>query len=325
VVESRVDLNLRVLWWMVCGMASNSTKATEAAQALAAEGDAAGKVAGKAAEVGYEVAVDAGLAPEIPATAVGGGENQDRRLVVHETANNDLDPEDDEDECVFEEEGPNAGRCEGRFAMARYYSSRSFPTKILFVDLFKVWGEGTARDLGDNRYLLEFESQRCLNFVLRGGPWTFKGDAIIIVHYDGMSRCSEVLVESIPLWIRIYDIPIAMMTAGFVSALAGKVGRVLEVGEAVKDFQRVQVDFALSNPLNNCVWIRVRAHGIMEFLVRYENVPFFCFGCGRIGHAKRECPDEVLEEGGVKFGTELRTSPFKRSSGRLLSFQAPPQ
>jgi hypothetical protein len=58
-------------------------------------------------------------------------------------------PEDgEEDEFVFEGEDPAAGLRVGWFALARYYSSRTFPAKTLFADLFNVWGEGSARALG---------------------------------------------------------------------------------------------------------------------------------------------------------------------------------
>ena len=54
----------------------------------------------------------------------------------------------------------------------------------------------------------------------------------------------------------------------------------------------------------------------MEFAIHYENIPFFCFWCGRIGHDKRECPEEIPEVGGVHFGEALRCSPQKRDVGR---------
>jgi hypothetical protein len=108
---------------------------------------------------------------------------------------------------------------------------------------------------------------------------------------------SEIAINSIRLWIRIFDIPVAMLTQGFVNALGSKVGRVLEVGEAVKDFQRVRVDFDLASPLMASVGIRVRGRGWMEFMVTYESVPFFCLYCGHIGHQDRECPDEEIHGG----------------------------
>ena len=52
-------------------------------------------------------------------------------------------------------------------------------------------------------------------------------------HTMGVKRLSEVVIDSIGLWIRIYDIPVDMMTDGFVKALGGKVGKVLLVGDAV--------------------------------------------------------------------------------------------
>jgi hypothetical protein len=275
----------------------------------------------------HEMKMEAGLGETSAAgvrTAVeelsGAEGNDDRRLVIHNELGADgQEGEEDEDEFVFEEDAAEEGLRVGFFALARFYSSHGFPTRVLFDDLFQLWGDGTARDLGNNRYLVEFTAERSLNFALRGGPWTFKGDAIIMVRYDGLDRISEVVIESIPLWIRIYDIPVAMLTPAFVSALGAKVGRVLEVGQAVKDFQRVRVDFALADALVPTVKIRVRSRGLMEFAVKYESVPYFCFTCGCIGHAERECPDEDLAEEGARFGKGPRASPAKR----MLNFSGP--
>jgi hypothetical protein len=112
-----------------------------------------------------------------------------------------------------------------------------------------------------------------------------------------------------------------MLTQGFVNALGSKVGRVLEVGEAVKDFQRVRVDFDLASPLMASVGIRVKGRGWMEFMVTYESVPFFCLCCGRIGHQDRECPGEEIHGGEARYSIALRASPFKVQAGRRLTFQ----
>jgi hypothetical protein len=65
-----------------------------------------------------------------------------------------------------------------------------------------------------------------------------------------------------------------MMTNAFVSALGAKVGRVM--------------DFVLSDALMSHMTMKVRGQGIMEFVVKYENVPHLCFICGHIEHAERE-------------------------------------
>jgi hypothetical protein len=246
----------------------------------------------------------------------------DRRLVVRTGGEEEEQAMEEEEEFEFEENTQEDGQLRGWFVVARYYSRKSYPVKVLFSDLFRIWGDGTVRELGDNRYLLEFTTEDTLSFVLRGGPWSFKGDAIITVPYDGLSKLSAVIIESIHIWIRLYDLPVAMMTNAFVKSLGTKVGRVLEIGEDVKDFKRVRVDFALSDALVQTVGIKVRGRGFREFAVKYENVPHFCFTCGRIGHAERECPEEFGKEESTRFGTELRVSPFKRRANGFLSFQA---
>lgn len=251
-------------------------------------------------------------------------ENLDRRLMVVGAEGGD-DQEEDEEEYAFEDDEEAALAPAKWMAIARYYSGQEFKTWVLFNELSKAWGralEVPVRELRDNRFLVEFDSEWLWKKAVFGGPWTFRGDAVIFVPYDGLKRFSEVEIESIGLWIRIYDIPVKMMTDRFVRALGAKVGKVLEVGEARMDYKRVKVDFALAKAIVPVVRMNVKDFGCMEFAVRYENIPHFCFVCGRIGHAGRECPEEVEEEGGVKFGTSLRCSPQKREVGKRMTIPA---
>jgi hypothetical protein len=60
------------------------------------------------------------------------------------------------------------------------------------------------------------------------------------------------------------------------------------------------------------VKIRLKGKGDMKVPVRYENVSFFCFICGRIGHSDKDCPDGEVGDSAFNFGVELRASPPKR-------------
>ena len=82
------------------------------------------------------------------------------------------------------------------------------------------------------------------------------------------------------------------------------------------------MDFPLAKPLRQVIEQKVKGKGSMVFMVKYENIPHFCFGCGRIGHAQEECPDEGHTEGGVFFGKELRCSPQKIGTGRSMIIPA---
>jgi hypothetical protein len=75
---------------------------------------------------------------------------------------------------------------------------------------------------------------------------------------------------------------------------------------------RVQVEFPPTKPLVPSMNVKVKGRGIMQIILRYENVPHFCFTCRRMGHAVMNYEEEGAEEGSIKFGEELRASPPRR-------------
>ena len=226
--------------------------------------------------------------------------NADRQIVlVH---NREEENADEDEEYTFED-GEEATQMHPRWmAIARYYSGKAYSTWALFSELSSLWGKKEpihVRELGDNRFIVEFDSEKLWRRVIEGGLWKHKKDDVIFVPYDRVQRISEVVIESIALWVRIYDIPVPMSTDGFERALGTKLGRVIEVGKAIQNYKRVRVDFPLAKPLRQVIEQKVKGKGSMVFMVKYENIPHFCFGCGRIGHAQEECPDEGHTEGGV--------------------------
>lgn len=77
-------------------------------------------------------------------------------------------------------------------------------------------------DLRDNRFLVEFDSEWSWRKAMYGDPSTFYEDAIIFVPYDGLKRFSEIQIESIGLWVRIYDLPVKIMIGSFIRVIGAK-------------------------------------------------------------------------------------------------------
>jgi hypothetical protein len=74
----------------------------------------------------------------------------------------------------------------------------------------------------------------------------------------------------------------------------------------------VGIEFQLSKALVPSLKVKVKGRGTMEIMLRYENIPHFCFICGRIGHAATNYSEDEPEYQSIKFGEELGVSPPKR-------------
>lgn len=121
------------------------------------------------------------------------------------------------------------------------------------------------------------------------GPWHFRGDAVILKPYDGVTKPSTIKLDTLEIWIQIHDVP--DLYAHLVSPLAAKVGEVLFAEAQSQDFTgnfyHVWVRINVTKPLKNTVpMIRDNNHQIYK--VKYETLPDWCAVCGMLGHLYKE-------------------------------------
>ncbi|TVU34177.1 hypothetical protein EJB05_16007, partial [Eragrostis curvula] len=214
-------------------------------------------------------------------------------------------------------------------ALARFYSVQRYNINGLFEEMRKAWlprHKVLRKVLHENLFLLEFLGEGDYKFVTSGGPWIHKGDALLVVPYDGRSRPSEVKLDSIPLWVQILDLPGALMNEEVGLKLGGRIGKALEVHKddgslTVSKYLRVKVAVPLAKPLKP--WLEFKISGVPnKFDLKYEKVPHFCFKCGRMGHAEKECQFKGHAFEGFRYGEELRGSPYKRVEARTRTMEA---
>ena len=111
------------------------------------------------------------------------------------------------------------------------------------------------KPLEANFYTLQF---RCLGDwerVMQEGPWNFRGHAVIIAPYDGVTQPTQVKLDTLDIWIQIHDVP--DLFAHLVTPLAAKVGEVLFTKQPSHDFvgnfHRVWIRLNVLKPLKNAV------------------------------------------------------------------------
>jgi len=61
------------------------------------------------------------------------------------------------------------------------------------------------------------------------GSWEFGGDLLIVVDFDKTKRLKDLEFTHIPVWIRVYNLPLGLMNERTGSLIGDKVGKSLDV------------------------------------------------------------------------------------------------
>jgi hypothetical protein len=84
-------------------------------------------------------------------------------------------------------------------------------------------------NVGDYNFKLEFSREEEKRRVIEGGPWRHQGDTLIVMHYDGLARPSEVCIDNIGMWVHFYDLPPAMMKETFAKHQGVQIGKYVKL------------------------------------------------------------------------------------------------
>jgi hypothetical protein len=194
-----------------------------------------------------------------------------------------------------------------------------------FITVFKrIWrtvGEVEFKEIQPNVWIFEFSKETDKVRVLKGRPWSFDRSLLALTEFDGGIPSSLWNFTSSPFWIQIHDMPLICMT----KAIGSKIGESLGILEAVDtegegvewgSVLRIRVIIDIQKPLERgrSLTIAGKAQWVS---FKYENLPIFCFNCGRIVHGEGGCPNRSQKELKKEWGVWLRAEKFnKQGMGR---------
>ncbi|KAM0922857.1 hypothetical protein ACQ4PT_005901 [Festuca glaucescens] len=134
-----------------------------------------------------------------------------------------------------------------------------------------------TKTLEDNLHIFQFACLGDWEKVTKGGPWTFRGNPVLMAPYDGFTRPSTIELFELDIWIQIQDLPVGYDY--MVKALTSKVGKFVSSEPMSSGYEgnffRVRVKLDVRNPLKNCVSM-VRAGKRELYLVKYERLSNWC-------------------------------------------------
>lgn len=206
--------------------------------------------------------------------------------------------------------------------VARFLTEGHVEFQAMQQTLAALWKPGMGvyiKDLEPNLYLFQFYHEIDVKRVMEGCPWSFNRRALVMTRLKEGENPRTVLLNSMDLWVQIYDLKPGFMTERIVQEVGNYIGKFVSsatnnfVG-VWRDYLRVRVTIDVTKPLKRRMKIRSAGGEWFWINFKYENVPTFCFICGVLGHSERLCshlfttPEAEISK---PYGDFMR-APFKR-------------
>jgi hypothetical protein len=198
-----------------------------------------------------------------------------------------------------------------------------------FKPLWKTAHGFTVKDMGENRMVFSFEDVVDLERVLLNEPWTYDKHLVILQRIVSDVAIESVVFSSVPFWIQIHGLPIRSQKAEVAEGIGRSLGEVDPFLESEGfagggSYVRIRVRLDCSKPL--CRGRRVRlGEGRMGWLsFKFERLPIFCYHCGLLTHAIKDCEAWLRQGGGDiegphQYGDWLRANAEYVGKTRVVS------
>ena len=202
--------------------------------------------------------------------------------------------------------------------VGKIWSEKLVNKEAFHTMLSRIWrlvGHVTSKEIFDNVWLFEFMDGEDKRQVLKGRLWSFDRRVIVLEDFDGTMPPTQMQFEYSPFWIQVHDMSLLCMTKGVGVKIGESLGVVEDVDVAGDGIGwgrclRIWVTIDLFKPLERGRALDIKKKSVWVSF-KYENLPTFCFRCGRLVHKKLTCPVrpslKFHEDVGVKeWGTWLR-------------------
>ncbi|KAF4353956.1 hypothetical protein F8388_011124 [Cannabis sativa] len=145
-----------------------------------------------------------------------------------------------------------------------------------------------------------FASESIQNKILTKMPWYLSNGLLILGKMENSNESWANDLTNFPIWGKAMGVPTDLLTKNNTTRMANKAGAVIQVQNSdvsrmVADgFFRFQVWMSIMKPV--CPGFPLPYSGKKIWIAfKYDELPFMCFKCGRIGHSVKDCNKEPIK------------------------------
>ncbi|KAG5225528.1 receptor protein [Salix suchowensis] len=222
-------------------------------------------------------------------TSVRHAEDEDNHF--NECVSDDDDDESDEDDC------PRI-RAPWKQTLIIKLMGRKVGYMFFMQRLKNMWklrGDFTLTDLGNDFYLAKFANTEDREHVLFGRPWMVTDHYLTVRTWHPNFDPVEATIDKVAVWVRLPNLALEYYDTSVLWKIGNKIGKTLKVDRTTSvgtrgNFARLCVEVDLTKPLLAKFKLRRRIRRIM-----YEGLHLICFHCGQYRHKQEICPHTAHE------------------------------
>jgi hypothetical protein len=112
-------------------------------------------------------------------------------------------------------------------AVAKLLSDKPARADAMAAALGQIWCpmKGvTCKDMGDNIFIFRFHQESGKNKALFEGPWMFNKSLLVLEDFVPSKTAKDYEFSSIPIWIRMFGLPLGMMDRDTGEAIGDEIG-----------------------------------------------------------------------------------------------------
>ncbi|XP_071694872.1 uncharacterized protein [Rutidosis leptorrhynchoides] len=192
-----------------------------------------------------------------------------------------------------------------------YFLGRRLPFPVVNNYVMNTWKKFGIEKIMMNAkgfYFFKFETEQGLLNVLEGGPWMIRTVPIILNKWTPEVSLSKEDLTRVPVWVKMYDIPLAAFTAVVLSAIGSKIGKPMLLDSYTAtmctkswgrpNYARALIEVDSENDLKQSLKVgtpnlEMNRKTIDEVRIEYEWKPPRCSCCKVFGHSDAQCPKTI--------------------------------